>query len=153
MADGPLELNLGGDDQIANPTAEQVALHLASVPYHVPFVVLSNGQAFIQARAVGKSLLQVEFGNGDVSTQRTRVASLAEATQWFEAFRTGDNAFRRLDGWKPLPWHATSRGLALTVHATTWILLLGLILIVAVPLIVLAGHAWFGWDVPNPFLW
>ena len=122
-----MKLDLGGADVIEDPTVNDIRHHLKFMPTESPFIVLSNGDQFIQSiyENVG---YRVEF-KGDDGKHFFATTDHATAVKLFVSFLTGDDNYRSAVTWKRLrlsawttPYHPYAVGL-LCILLIIWIVL------------------------------
>ena len=95
-----MELDLGGDETVENPSVEDVRHYLKFMPVESPFVILSDGDAFIQT--IHKSTgYRVEYKDGN-DVQFYCNADYEFACDLFASFLAGRDDYKTATEWKLL---------------------------------------------------
>lgn len=100
-----MELNLGGDETVENPSVEEVRHYLKYMSVESPFVILSDGDAFIQALheldeyRVEYKIGECKNGNDD---QFYCQADYELSCDLFASFLAGRDDYKTATEWKLL---------------------------------------------------
>ncbi|HUT88109.1 MAG TPA: hypothetical protein VMY37_01310 [Thermoguttaceae bacterium] len=122
-----MKLDLGGIDAIDNPTADDIHHYLKFMPTESPFVVLSNGDQFIQSVYQGSDY-RVEYKSDD-GTQFFATTDYETAVKLFVSFLARDGNYRSAVAWKRLRLSAwTTPNHPCAVSALCVLLIIGIVI-------------------------
>jgi hypothetical protein len=93
-------LEIGNVERIDDPSAQQVDHYLRFMPPHAPFIILTAGENFFMQAAAAENGYRVEYREG--KRQFSAKVSLEQASALLDAFRQGDDQFRKLTAWHRL---------------------------------------------------
>jgi hypothetical protein len=94
-----------GHAPIENPSAEQLAGAVDAMgSCGIEFVILEEGEEFLQAAGSGRDGYALQWSTGDPATMRTAApaADLATVRSALSAFRSRDRTFEEMVVWAPL---------------------------------------------------
>ncbi len=95
-----MNLEVGNVERIEDPSGEQVDHYLRFMPPHAPFIILTAGENFFMQAIVAEDGYRVEYREG--KCQFYANVSLEQASALLEAFRQGDDQFRKMAAWHRL---------------------------------------------------
>jgi hypothetical protein len=95
-----MKLDLGGRDAIEQPTVDDIRHYLKFMPIESPFIVLSDGDRFIQSVYENRGY-RVEYRDDD-GRQFYATTEYEPAVTLFVSFLTGDDDYLSAVAWKRL---------------------------------------------------